>query len=47
MAIAGGVVGAIMVSSGIARLARPAATADAATRHHVRAIQAEQFILSI
>ena len=45
MAIAGGVVGAIMVSSGLPGRLWPAATADAATRHHVRAIEAEQFIL--
>ena len=45
MAIAGGVVGAIMVSSGLPGRLWPAATAEAATRHHVRAIEAEQFIL--
>ena len=45
MAIAGGVVGAIMVSSGLPGRLWPAATAEAATRHHVRTIEAEQFIL--
>jgi hypothetical protein len=45
MAIAGGVLGAIMVSSGLPGRLWPAATAEAATRHHVRAIEAEQFIL--
>jgi hypothetical protein len=45
MAIAGGVVGAIVVSSGLPGRLWPAATAEAAMRHHVRAIEAEQFVL--
>jgi hypothetical protein len=45
MAIAGGVVGAIVASSGLPGRLWPAATAEAATRHHVRAIEAEQFVL--
>ena len=44
MAIAGGVVGAMLVGSGLPGRLWPAATAEAAT-HHVRAITAEQFIL--
>jgi hypothetical protein len=44
MAIAGGVVGAIVAGSGWPGRLWPAATAEAAT-HHVRAITAEQFIL--
>lgn len=45
MAIAGGVVGALLVGSGLPGRLWPAATAEAATRRHVRVIQAEQFIL--
>ncbi len=45
MAIAGGVVGALVASSGLPGRLWPAATAEAATRHIVRAIEAEQFIL--
>jgi hypothetical protein len=45
MAVAGGVVGAIVASSGLPGRLWPAATAEAATRHHVRAIEAEQFVL--
>jgi len=44
MAIAGGVVGAMLVGSGLPGRLWPTATAEAAT-HHVRAITAEQFIL--
>jgi len=44
MAIVGGVVGALVVGSGLPGRLWPAATAEAAT-HHVRAITAEQFIL--
>jgi hypothetical protein len=44
MAIAGGVVGAMVACSGLPGRLWPAATAEAATRH-VRAITAEQFIL--
>ena len=44
MAIAGGVVGALVAGSGLPGRLWPAATAEAAT-HHVRAITAEQFIL--
>ncbi len=46
MAIAGGVVGAIVAGSGLPGRLWPAATAEAAaTHHHVRAIEAQQFIL--
>jgi hypothetical protein len=44
MAIAGGVVGALVAGSGLPGRLWPVATAEAAT-HHVRAITAEQFIL--
>jgi hypothetical protein len=44
MAFAGGVVGAMLVGSGLPGRLWPTATAEAAT-HHVRAITAEQFIL--
>jgi len=44
MAFAGGVVGAMLVGSGLPGRLWPTATAQAAT-HHVRAITAEQFIL--
>ena len=44
MAIAGGVVGALVAGSGLPGRLWPAGTAEAAT-HHVRAITAEQFIL--
>jgi hypothetical protein len=45
MAIAGGVVGAIVAGSGLPGRLWPAATAEAAMRHNVHAIEAEQFIL--
>jgi len=44
MALAGGIVGAMVVGSGLPGRLWPAATAEAAT-HHARAIEAEQFIL--
>jgi hypothetical protein len=45
MAIVGGVVGAIVASSGLPGRLWPVATAEAATRHSAHAIEAEQFIL--
>lgn len=44
MALAGGIVGAMVVGSGLPGRLWPAATAEAAT-HHARAIEAEQFVL--
>src|SRR5579862_1075720 len=44
MALGGGIVGAILVSSGLPGRLWPAATAEAATRH-ARSIAAEQFVL--
>ena len=44
MALAGGVVGAMLVGSGLPARLWPAAVAEAAT-HHARAIEAEQLIL--
>ena len=44
MALGGGVVGAILVSSGLPGRLWPTATAEAATRH-ARSIMAEQFVL--
>ena len=45
MALTGGVVGALVVSSGLSARLWPTATAEAATRHHVRAVMAGEFIL--
>lgn len=45
MAIAGGVVGALVVGSGLPARLWPTATADAATHHGARAIEAEHFVL--
>jgi hypothetical protein len=44
MALGGGIVGAILVSSGLPGRLWPSATAEAATRH-ARSIAAEQFVL--
>ena len=45
MAIAGGVVGALVVGSGLPGRLWPAATAEAATHHRARSIEADHFIL--
>jgi hypothetical protein len=45
MATAGGVVGALLVGSGLPGRLWPAATADAATRHVARTIKAERIVL--
>jgi hypothetical protein len=45
MALAGGVVGALVVGSGLPGRLWPTATADAATHRHSRTIEAEHFIL--
>ena len=45
MGIVGGVVGAMVTGAGLSGRLWPGAPAEAATRHHVRAIEAGQFIL--
>ncbi|HVB81410.1 MAG TPA: hypothetical protein VNE82_15870 [Candidatus Binataceae bacterium] len=45
MAIVGGVIGAIVAGSGLPGRLWSTATAQAATRHHVRALEAERFVL--
>jgi hypothetical protein len=45
MAIAGGVVGAMLVASGLPARLWPSTTAEAATRHLAHTIEADQFVL--
>lgn len=45
MALASGVAGAMVVGSGLPGRLWPTATAEAATRHHARVIEAEEFVL--